>query len=120
MSNVFTLDDLNEAIEKKYAPLVFKAGEQEFTLVSLMRVPKKVRKEVQDRLQELSGSADDDETVDEDQTLATLQFVLSAVTKDNKGKALVRLFGDDLVKYTTLMEQWQKATQPGEASSSPN
>jgi hypothetical protein len=118
MSNVFTLDDLNNEIEKKYAPLVFQAGDQEFTLVSLLRVPKKVRAEVQSRLEALNSSADDADTVDEDETIATLQFVLSSVTKDNKGRALVRILGDDLVKYSTLMEKWQEATQPGEASSS--
>lgn len=120
MSNIFTLDQLNDEIERKYAPLVFQAGDQEFTLLSLLRVAKKVRAEVQARLEALSKSSDSDETVSEEDTLSTLQFVLSSVTKDNKGRALVRVLGDDLVKYTTLMAKWQEATQPGEASSSPS
>jgi hypothetical protein len=120
MSNVFTLEDLENEIQRKYEPLVFRAGEQDFVLVSLMRVTKKVRAEVQTRLQALGDSEDENATVSEDDTLETLKFVLSSVTKDNKGRALVKVLGDDLVKYTTLMEQWQKATQPGEASSSPS
>lgn len=118
MSNIFTLDELNSQIEKKYAPLVFQADGQEFTLVSLMRVDKKVRKDVQDKLESLQDSADDEKTVDEDDTIQVLRFVLSSVTKDNKGRALIKVLGDDIVKYTTLLERWQEATQPGEASSS--
>lgn len=120
MSNVFTLEQLDQEIENKYAPLVFKAGDQEFTLVSLLRVDEKVRLAVQARLESLSGSADEDETVSEKDTVETLKFVLSSVTKDRKGAALCKVLGNDLLRYSTLMEQWQKATQPGEASSSPN
>lgn len=120
MSNVFTLADLDQEIENRYRPFVLKVEEQEFVLVSLMRVDAKVRKEVQARLETLTGSADENETVTEEDTLATLKFVLSSVTKDKKGLALCRALGNDLVRYTTLMELWQKATQPGEASSSPS
>lgn len=120
MSNVWTLEDLDREIEKKYAPLVLKIGDQEFTMVSLLRVPKKVRAEVQKRLSDLNSSEDENQEVSEDDTIAALQFVFTSVTKDNKGRALVRALGDDLVRYTTLMEKWQEATQPGEASDSPN
>lgn len=115
MSNVFTLDDLNAEIEKKYAPFIFKAGDQEFTLVSLLRVDKKVRKAVQDRLAELNDGKDENDTVSEDDTVATIEFVLSSVTQDNKGRALIRLLGGELVKLSTLMEVWKEQTQPGEA-----
>lgn len=118
MSNVFTLDDLNEAITNKYAPLVFQAGDQEFTLQSLIRIPSKVRVEVEKKLDDLGKSKDENDTVSEDQTLDTFKFVVSSVTKDNKGRALVRLLGDDLAKYIVLIEKWQEATQPGEAPSS--
>lgn len=118
MSNVFTLEDLVAEIEHQYAPLVFRAGEQDFTLVSLLRVSPKIRKAVQESLSTLSGSEDENEEVSEEDTLKTFQFVLSSVTAENKGRALVRVLGDDLVKYTTLIKKWQEATQPGEASSS--
>jgi tail assembly protein len=123
MSNVFTLESLNEEIEQKYAPLVFQAGDTEFTLVSLLRVDKKVRAAVREKMESLDKGQDEDgkdiETT-EDETIEAFKFILKSVTKDNKGSALVRLLGDDLLKYSTLMEHWQEATQSGEASSSPS
>jgi hypothetical protein len=115
MSNVFTLDDLNQELENRYSPFVFQAGDKEFTLLSLMRVDKSVRKAVQERL----STMNDDDT-NEDELVSALEFALSSVTKDRKGGALVRLVGGDLGKLMILLEQWQKATQPGEASSSPS
>lgn len=120
MSNTFTLEALREEIEKKYAPLVFKDGDKEFVLQSLMMVPKEVRAAVQERLETLTESKDENETVSEDDTLEALKFVLSSVTKDKKGPALLRVLGNELIYYSALMEKWSEATQPGEASSSPS
>lgn len=116
MSNIFTLDDLVAELENRYSPFVFKAAEDKaFTLLPLLRVDKKVRKAVQERL----ASIDKEET-DEDEVVASLEFALSSVTMDKKGPALVRVVGGDLAKLMILLEHWQKATQPGEASSSQN
>lgn len=120
MSNVFTLEDLDNEIKKRYQPFVFQAGEEEFTLVSLLRVPKKVRTEVQERLTRLRASADEKDEVDEDETVDALKFALTSVTQNKRGPALARAIGDDLVRWSTLMEMWQEQTQPGEASSSPS
>lgn len=116
MSNVFTLDDLNAELENRYAPFVFKPAEdKEFVLLSLIRVDKKVRKEVQQRLESIN-----DEGTDEDQVIEALEFALAAVTQDKKGAALVRYLAHDLAKLMIILETWQKVTQPGEASSSPS
>lgn len=120
MSNIFTIEDLKAEIETRYAPLVFKVGDQEFTLQSLLMVDEKVRAEVQNRLKSLTESADDKQEVSEADTIEVLKFVLSSVTRDRKGAALCRALGNSLVMYSTLMEKWQEATQPGEASNSPS
>lgn len=115
-TNVFTLDDLKSELENKYRPFVYKAAEdKEFTLVSLMRVDKKVRAAVEERLKSI-----DEESATEDDVVASLEFALSSVTQNNKGPALIKELGHDLPVLMIIMEQWQKATQPGEASSSPS
>lgn len=120
MSNVFTLQSLDEEIERKYAPVKFEDNGEEFILVSLLRVDKKVRKEVMDRLQGLNTNADSDEDFDEDKTVAELEFVLSSVTREKRGAKLIRVLGHDLLRLMTLLKIWQEATQPGEAQGSPS
>jgi hypothetical protein len=128
MSNVITLEDIDAAIEKKYAPLVLRFGDDEFVLQSLLRVDKKVREAVIDKLKELDGKieTDDegkpievDDDLDEDKTIATVKFVLRSVTKDGKGAHMVKYLGNDLLKHMTLLSMWTEATKPGEATDSP-
>lgn len=114
MSNIFTLDDLNAELENRYAPFTFKPAEdKEFVLLSLLRVDKKVRKAVQDRLDSINA-----EDTDEEAMVSALEYCLSSVTQDRKGPALVRFLGGDLAKLMIILEKWQKVSQPGEASSS--
>jgi len=115
--NVFTLEDLDAAIEKEYAPLRFRAGDEEFVLRSLMRVGKKDRAAVVAKL-EVMETADEDDSVDEDAVLAAVQFVMKTVCADGKGAKLVKALGDDVVRYNKLMTMWIEATQPGEAQDS--
>jgi len=127
MPNVFTLEDLESAIEREYAPLTFKIGEDEFVLQSLLRVDKKIREAVIDRLNALDKTGEvgpDGKTIEssepsEDDTLAAVQFVLKSVTKGPGGPKLVRLLGNDLIRNMTLMRKWSEATRPGEATDSP-
>lgn len=118
-NNVFTLEALDEEIERKYAPFKFSAGEEDFTLVSLLRVDGKVRKAVMDRMKQLDNSEESDDDFDEEKTVSDLQFVLSSVTKDRKGGRLVKAVGPELLRLMTLLRKWQEATQPGEAQDSP-
>jgi hypothetical protein len=123
MGNVFDLDSLREEIEREYAPFVLQAGEQEFTLQSLLRVPRKVRDAVIERLKTLDTKEGKDvevDDLDEDGTVEAIQFILSSVTKDNKGRGLIKVLGDDMVLLMKIMQKWQEATQPGEAQDSPN
>lgn len=115
--NIFTLEDLDAAIEREYAPLRFQAGGEEFVLRSLLRVEKKQRDAVVEKLKELD---DNQEELDEDSALSTVQFVLKTVVADNKGAKLLKALGDDLLRCMKVLEKWTEATQPGEAKVSPN
>jgi hypothetical protein len=118
MSNVITLADLDEAIERQYAPLTLQVGDYEYVLQSLMRVDKSKRDEVQDYLAALDQQ--DDNALSEDDALAAMQYIFKAVVKDNKGEWLVKAVGNDLLRNMTLLKEWAKATQPGEAVDSPS
>jgi hypothetical protein len=114
--NVFTLADLDAAIEREYAPLKFQAGDEEFVLRSLLRVEKKQRDAVIAKLKELEDQGDD---IDEDTALTTVQFILKTVCADAKGTKLLKTVGDDLLRCMKLLTLWTEATQPGEATDSP-
>lgn len=115
MTNLFTLEDLHAAVEKEYAPMKFVAGEEEFVFRSLLRIEKTKRNQVKEKLEEFDAQGDD---LDEDDALATVQFVLTTVVDGNKATKLKRVLGDDLLVWMTLMTKWAEATQPGEASDS--
>lgn len=118
MTNTFTLEDLDAAIEHEYSPLIFKAGQYEYVLQSLMRVDRKKREEVQLHLEALD--AEDETKLSEEDALEAMRTVFRAVTKDNKGEWLCQALGDDLLRNMKLLQMWAKATQPGEATDSPN
>lgn len=113
--NVFTLADLDAAIEREYAPLRFQAGDEEFVLRSLMRVDRKQRAAVIAKMETL-----EDDDVDENVVIDAVQFVMKTVCADGKGAKLVKLLGDDTVRYMKLLTMWTEATQPGEAKDSQN
>jgi hypothetical protein len=112
MSNAFTLDDLNQALEKKYGPFVFTAGKQSFTMVQVLRLPKENRDIVRAQLESLETNKDE---LDESQIFAILKAVLDHVVLDNKSDALVEVLDNDLVKLTILFEKWVESSQVGEA-----
>jgi|SRR6187200_857198 len=123
MSNVFTLESLVEEVEREYAPLTIEAGDETFVLKSLFRCDKKVRDAVIDKLTELEGlyeQEDKKNSLNEDETLEAIAFVISNVTADRKGPKLVKLLKGDLMVSMTLLRKWREATQPGEATDSPN
>jgi len=122
MTNRLTLDDIQAAIEKKYAPLTLEVKGEEFVLTSLLRTNRKVREAVEAKLKEMVAKTGEDgevvvdqDDVNEDKMIESLQFILSSVTKDNKGSRLVHLLPDDLLVLMETMKAWQEATQPGEA-----
>jgi len=122
MGNVFSLASLQEEADKKFAPLEFTTDKNTYVLRSLLRVTKQERADILSRLKEMENlhAAETEGDIDEDQIIGVVHAILKAVTADNKGNALCRELGDDLILNTTLLEKWQEATQPGEATHSPN
>lgn len=127
MSNKFTLESIVEEIEKKYAPMTLTVNGQDYVLVSLLRTSRKVRDSVQEKLKSMGGEPDekgemkvDSTAMDEDKMIESFQFIISSVTKDGRGQSLVRALPNDMVVLMEIFKKWQEATQPGEASDSPN
>lgn len=112
MSNAFTLDDLNTAIEKKYAPFVFQAGEQKFIFTQILRLPKEKRDIVRAQLESLESHKDN---ISEEEVFAILKAVLQNVIEGDKVDALLNILDHDLVKITLLVEKWAESASVGEA-----
>lgn len=112
MSNAFTLDDLNAALEKKYAPFVFQSGRQKFVFTQILRLSKEHRLIVRAQLEALEEKKSD---LSEDEILALLKAVLDYVVQDDKSDALMEVLGNDLVKLTVLFENWIESSHVGEA-----
>lgn len=110
MSNIFTLDSLREEIEAQYAPVVLEVGDQEVTLTNLMRLPKKKRITVMDKVSLLN--ADDDE---KDMEHIALEILLEVA---DKPALLKKGLGDDLALTMKIVTIWMESTQVGEAESS--
>lgn len=120
MSNIFTLDSLDEEIEKEYAPLRFQVDGEDIVLRSLLRIPRKERDAVVDRLKHLERNEDQD-SLDEDEALEAVQFVLQTVAEGKgQGDKLIKALGNDLLRNMKVLERWTEVTQPGEAKSSPS
>lgn len=112
MTNAFTLDDLNAALEKKYAPFVFQSGRQKFVFTQILRLPKEHRLIVKSQLESLESKKDD---LSEDEILALLKSVLDYVVQDGKSDTLLAVLDNDLVKLTILFENWIESSHAGEA-----
>lgn len=117
MSNEFSLDDMNKAIEAKYAPFYFRAGDDVYRIRQILRLPKSVRDVVTAELKVLESFNEDN--MDEDLVLAGMERVVSFATDDDMGPRLIEILGHDLLRVQMLMELWIEATQAGEASPSP-
>ena len=121
MGNVFTLAAIREEADKKFAPLEIQGEKDTYVLRSLLRVSKEDRSAIMAKMKEMENlrSAEEEGEIDEDQIIDLVQSIIKVVTADRKGAALCREIGNDLVENTVLLEKWQEATQPGEASDSP-
>lgn len=112
MSNVFTLDSLNDELNTRYGSFVFQAGNRKFELPPVLRLPETERNVAYDLLnsaETVQSEGDLNKVVD------LLANLLTVVVRDGKGEALVQLLGRDLLKMQLVVEKWSEATQPGEA-----
>lgn len=112
MSNVFTLESLNDELEAKYGPFVFQAGKTKYELPPLLRLPQAER----DRAIDILKSAEEiQEQNDLDATTDMLKELLQVVVRDGKGDALIEALDGDILKMQIIIEKWTQKTQPGEA-----
>lgn len=116
MTNVFTLEDIDNALNDKYAPLVFQAGKTRFELRQILRLSSTEREAVVARLETLQETADDEMT--EEMIQEVLTFVLRTATANNKGDDLIAALEGDILRMKTLFEHWMEITQAGEAPAS--
>lgn len=122
MSNVYSLAQLREDVEREFAPLKFDLGDDVVVLQSAMRLDDKDRAQVQadmKRIQEIQASAEEAEEDQVPALKAAVFAVLEKITADGKGKKLVAALDGDLAAGMLLMNKWGEATMPGEASNSP-
>lgn len=112
MTNAFTLDDLNKALEDKYAPFVFQSGREKFVLQQVLRLSKDKRDIVKAQLQMLEDKKNE---LDEDEILVILKAVIENVIEGDKADRLFEILDQDLVKVTILFEKWVSSSQVGEA-----
>jgi hypothetical protein len=116
MTNVFTLDDIDKSLNETYAPMIFQAGKNKYTLRQILRMSSTEREAVVAKLEMLQETTEEDMT--EDMVRDTLTFVLRTATADNKGDELVASLEGDLLRLKVLFEHWMENTQAGEAPAS--
>jgi hypothetical protein len=111
MANKFTLDDINQAADKKYGHTEIEHSEGSVRLVNALRLKKAKRDEltsVQERMSE-----DDADQVE------ILENMLRTVADDEFGvETLIKDLDGDLGKLMATFEIYMGATELGEASAS--
>jgi hypothetical protein len=110
MSNVFTLESLNDELNTKYGNFEFHAGKNKFVLPPILRLPESERDVAIALLHDTEDAQSDLKAM---QTL--LENLLRIVVRDNKGDALIELLDHDILRMQILIEKWTAKTQPGEA-----
>lgn len=117
MSNVYSLSDLRDALDKEFAPVEIEG----VVLRNLMRLSKAERAKVMDAIDAVQAA--DEEANNEaqlDSLLNNIKTVILTVAEGNKGRTLASAIGDDLALGMKIINLWSEATQPGEAQNSPS
>lgn len=120
MANVFTLDSFREEAENEFAPVKIELSDgSQVTLRNLLRLSKKERDAVLEKLESLKGLEDSEsgELSDVD-TLTTAAIDILKLVADN-GRKLAKELNGDVILIMRVLEAWLEATQPGEAQNSP-
>lgn len=125
MANLFTLDKLREDVSKEFAPVKIGLSDgTEVTLRNLLRLGKKDRETVLEKLKVLESvgeKKDDDEaktTIEDLDRLAEAGNDILLLVADH-GRKLVKELDGDFALILRVVETWMEATQPGEAQPSP-
>lgn len=111
----FTLDNLRDAVNKRYAPLVIENGADVYRLEHYLQLPKKKR----EALDKITEKIDNPKATEGEQ-LEEMQNLVLAATADDKGKELLDLLGENAAMLATVVESWVHGTDLGEAEDSSN
>lgn len=113
-----TLDEIQEAIARKYEPLTIPFGDgKSCTLRQPLRLPKEDRKQ----LMELQGTVNAEAETEEDleRVLAALRdMVKIAAANKAEANALLKAVGNDELVLMEIVNKWTEGAQVGEASGS--
>jgi hypothetical protein len=113
-----TLDEIREAVERKYEPLTIPFGDGK---TCTLRQPLRLSKEDRARLVKLQGSVNAEAETEEDleQVLGALRDILKiAAANKADANALLRAVGDDELVLMEIVNKWTEGAQVGEASGS--
>lgn len=112
-----TLDEIKESIERKYEPLNITLPDgTTVTLVQALRLPSARRAEIRAIQENISRDGiTDTEVMD-----GCRGILKAAATNQVAAGKLLKAIGDDLAALQELLMEYGKASQVGEASSSPS
>lgn len=128
MSNVFTLDSLREETRNKFAPVKIGLSDgTEVELQSLLKLTKASREVVLKTVEDLQllreGEGEDDLSPEERELLIeSLATIFTTVAKADADKLISELHDDDqdvqISMMTSVLSEWMKRAQVGEARNS--
>lgn len=117
----FSLTDLKNAVDKKYAPTIVENGSDTYTLQNLLQLSEKDREAVLDLLDQLTAKKDPDEDgessdrLDVSAELEAFSSVIRLVEVNGRGQDLLDLFGDNPAVLLELGTVWMNGSELGEA-----
>ena len=110
----FTLDELRNVVDKKYAPTVIEDGDTKYELTNVLRMDKKNRDKVFELIGSIEGAISDGDTDDFDASFDIFKNILETAEKNGRGKELVELL-DDPAMLIEVATAWMEASELGEA-----
>lgn len=110
MSNVFSLVDIDKALEDKYAPLEIVVGRVTYKVRQLLRMDSSERNAISQKLEAMDNTPE----ITEDEVRENMEFALSTATADGKGPDLIKHLDGDILRLKFVFEKWAEITQAGE------
>lgn len=116
----FSLTDLKNAVDKKYAPTIVENGTDTYTFQNMLQLPTKRRDKVMELIDSVSASEESEEGNDGTITdeLETFSEILRLVEVNDRGQELIDLLGDNTAMLIELGSAWMNGSQLGEAEPS--
>ncbi|QFP95092.1 tail assembly chaperone [Gordonia phage MinecraftSteve] len=120
MTNIFKLDDIRSAAERRFAPTKFELGDGTVVaLPSVLRLGEKAREKVFAAIDEITDIQDQDDKDDSEVAEAVVEVTgrILAEVADRPKKLLASLEHDDIEVqahlYMTVLTRWTKEVQMG-------